>query len=157
MKLTVNVLKLGTPSKTGRIYTKEVIEEAIQKFNENKTKFGVLGQDGIGQAQPYINLGEISHKVENLRIEEDYVKADIEPLDTPYGKTLQTLLENTKLAMAPRMLLDIQEQKDSEGNTIINEDGNPKTYIASAEIISVDIVQNNQRAFEENTIEIGEN
>ena len=157
MELTVNVMKFDTPNKSGRIYPKFVMEEAIKKFNENKNKFGTFGEIGPTQASSFIELGKISHKVKDMWIDEDNLKCNIETLNTPNGNTLNALLESgAKLAIAPRMQVDIQEEKDEEGNTILNEDGKPKTYIKSANIISVDVIPNEYRTFEDNTIKIGE-
>lgn len=153
MEFTVNVMKFDTPNKAGRIYSKEVMEQAVKQFNENNNKFGILGTTGYDKADPTISLGEISHKIKDMRIEEDHLKCDIEVLNTPNGNTLNALLESgAKLAMAPRMNVDIQEEKDEEGNVILDENGKPKTYIKSAEIISVDVVPNEYRTFEDNTI-----
>lgn len=157
MELTVNVMKFDTPNKSGRIYPKNVMEEAIKQFNENKNKFGTFGEIEPTQASSFIELGKISHKVKDMWIDEDNLKCNIETLNTPNGNTLNALLESgAKLAIAPRMQVDIQEEKDEEGNTILNEDGKPKTYIKSANIISVDIIPNEYRTFEDNTIKIGE-
>jgi len=152
MELTVNVMKFDTPNKAGRIYSKEVMEKAVKQFNENNNKFGILGTSECSDPTT-ISLGEISHKVKNMRIEEDHLKCDIEVLNTPKGNTLNALLESgAKLAIAPRMNIDIQEEKDEEGNVILDENGKPKTYIADADIISVNVIPNEYRTFEDNTI-----
>lgn len=157
MELTVNVMKFDTPNKSGRIYPKFVMEEAIKQFNENKNKFGTFGEIGPTQASSFVELSKISHKVKDMWIDEDNLKCNIETLNTPNGNTLNALLESgAKLAIAPRMQVDIQEEKDEEGNTILNEDGKPKTYIKSANIISIDVIPNEYRTFEDNTIKIGE-
>ena len=150
MKVTAQIMKLNTPSKaSGRVYSKDIMEKAIKEFNEKSLKCGTLGE------MNHPDLTNISHKIENIRIDEDKVFGDIELLDTPNGITASALLESgVKLALAPKMNLDIQEEKDEEGNTILDENGQPKTYIASAEIISVDIIRDEQKAFEDNTIKV---
>ena len=156
MKYTVNVLNIDKPSVTGRVYTKKVIEEAVESFNKKDLKVGVLGESGIVPSHD-IRLADISHKVSDLRIEENHLKCEIEPYDTPNGVTLKALLEHTKLAVAPRMLVDIQEEKDEEGNVIVDENNQPKTFINSVEIISIDVIPSELKAFTENEIDVEKN
>lgn len=151
MKVTAQIMKFNTPSKSsGRVYSKDIMEKAIKEFNEKPLKCGTLGSE-----INHPDLTNISHKIENLRIDEDKVFGDIELLDTPNGITASALLESgIKLALAPKMNLKIEEEKDEEGNTILDENGQPKTYIANAEILSVDIIRDEQKAFEDNTIKV---
>lgn len=154
MEVKVQLMKIGTPSSsTGRIYSKEVIDEAIKKFNESEIKGGTLGQ--IGDLSHPVNMKDLSHVFENVRIEGDQVLADMKILNTPKGENVKALLEsNIKLAIAPRLLIDEQPKVDEEGNQVLDENGNPIMETKSIELLSCDIIQDNNKSFEGNTIKV---
>ena len=158
MEVKVQLMKLDTPSSNGRIYSKESIQEAIENFNNRKIKGGSLGlQPTNGLFEPELNIGELSHTFENVRIEDDKVLADMKILDTPQGQNVKALLESDiKLAMAPRLQIDEQQKVDEEGNPILDENGQPIIETKVFDLISCDIVQDNQKAFEGNTIIMGD-
>ena len=61
---------------------------------------------------------------------------------------------NIELAFAPRMAIDIQEEKDEEGNVILDENGQPKTYIADIKLESIDVIRDCEKSFDNANIEI---
>lgn len=155
MEVKAQIMKIGTPSATGRVYSREVMEEAIKKFNESQIKGGTLGQ--VGDLSHPVNLKDISHIFENVRIENDAVVADMKILNTPQGENVKTLLESDiKLALAPRLAIDEQQKVDENGNPVLDENGQPIMEVKSIELISCDIVQDSQKAFEGNTIKVEE-
>lgn len=85
------VVKADVANKNDRIYSKEVIEKVIKDFKElpPRAMMGCLGM----QSTTVIPFKEVSHIITDLRIENDCLVADIEILDTPQGKTLQTIME----------------------------------------------------------------
>lgn len=153
MEVKVQLMKVGTPSANGRVYSKEAMEEAIKNFNESSIKGGTLGQ--VGDLSHPVNMKDLSHVFENVRIEDDKVLADMKILDTPQGQNVQALLEsNVKLALAPRLAIDEQPKVDEEGNPVLDENGQPIMETKSIELISCDIIQDNQKSFEGNTIKV---
>ena len=118
------------------------------------TLAGTTVNSMIWSALP-VTLNEASHKIDELTIEGNELVGDISILDTPQGKNVQALLESDiKLAFAPRMAVDIQEEKDEEGNVILDENGKPKTYIADVKLESIDIIQDCEKSFDNANIEI---
>ena len=56
--------------------------------------------------------------------------------------------------MAPRLYIDEQQKVDEEGNPILDENGQPIMETKIVDLISFDIVQDSQKSFDGNTIEI---
>lgn len=144
--IKVNIMDLNTPSKaSGRVYSKEVMEQAINEFNAREIKGGILGE--VQHISQPLQLADISHKIEDMHIEENKVVATIDILDTVSGNNLKTLLESdVKLAMAPR--IEINEEE------VINENGTPIKQVTKVNILSVDCVLDKDKAFEDNTIKV---
>lgn len=154
MEVKVQLMKVGTPSVNGRVYSKEAMEEAIKNFNESQIKGGTLGQ--VGDLSHPVDLKDLSHVFENVHIEDDKVLADMKILDTPQGQNVKALLKsNIKLAIAPRLQIDEQQKVDEEGNPILDENGQPIMETKIVDLISFDIVQDKEKAFEGNTIIMG--
>lgn len=155
MEIKVQLMKVGVPSATGRIYSKDAMEDAINKFNESQIKGGTLGQ--VGDLSHPVDLRDLSHVFENVRIEDDKVVGDMKILDTPQGQNVKALLEsNIKLALAPRLQIDEQEKVDENGNPVLDENGKPIMEIKSIDLLSCDIIQDSQKSFEGNTIIMGD-
>lgn len=155
MEVEVQLMKLDTPSINGRVYSKETMEEVVKNFNESQIKGGTLGQ--VGDLSHPTDLKDLSHVFENVRIEDDKVMANMKILDTPQGKNVQALLESdVKLALAPRLMVDKQQKIDENGQPITDENGQPIMENKVVNLISCDIVLDNEKAFEGNTIKIGD-
>lgn len=157
MEVKVQLMKVDTPSATGRIYSKESIQEAIDNFNKREIKGGSLGLQDVNDLSHPTNLKDLSHVFENIRIEDDKVLADMKILDTPQGDNVKALLESdVKLALAPRLSIDEQPKLDENGNQVLDENGNPVMETKVVDLISFDIIQDNQKTFEGNTITMGD-
>lgn len=153
MKVEVQLMKLDTPSINGRVYSKETMEEVVKNFNESQIKGGTLGK--VEEMTHPIDLKDLSHVFENVRIEDDKVMATMNILDTPKGQNVKALLEsNVKLALAPRLMIDEQQKINEDGQPILDENGKPIIETKVVNLISCDIVLDKEKAFEGNTIEI---
>jgi hypothetical protein len=85
------ITKLGVPNKNGRIYPKEVMEKAIND-NEQLIKnkgFMVSVYDEHSDPSNTINLTKVAAFVNDCKIENDMVVADIELLNTPMGNYIK--------------------------------------------------------------------
>ena len=93
---------IDTPNKNNRIYTKEAFTEAINR----QDKKGVLyGQMGMPSDQIGVDLTKLSHRVTNIRLEEQgdgltYAIGTIEILNTPEGDKLEELIVGEKNALS---------------------------------------------------------
>lgn len=156
-KIKAKLMNFDTPNRNGRVYQSVKMNEAIKEYLENNSvHLGRLGDGNCpGDVNHPVTLFEASHKIDNLTVENNELMADITILDTPQGNNAQVLLEsNIKLAFAPRMSLDIQEEKDENGNVILDENGQPKTYINDIKLESIDIVRDSEKAFDNADIKI---
>ncbi|MFW6014979.1 MAG: hypothetical protein ACOCRK_00920 [bacterium] len=89
MKLKCKLMKADEPTANGRIYTKEALQKAINKFND-KEETKRLGTFGYYETE--LPLDKISHKINYLQLDYDgNIIADIEFLPTEGGKILSNL------------------------------------------------------------------
>ena len=102
-KFTTILTPLNQLNLNGRIYQdNDSLRECIKDFNEKPNKFGEIGHPDIGRFE--ISLNDVSHSIENVKIEDDKVIGDIEILETPRGKVLKELYDNGKIVFRPRSL-----------------------------------------------------
>ena len=129
MKFTAQILKFDEKSPaTGVVYRREEMEKIIEEFNKREVNYGQFAEGN----EPF-ETSKISNKVSNLRILGNGVFADIELVNSPNGVFCKNLIrQGKKLATAPRI------EVDENGNLI--------------DLISVDIIKDNRKAFEENTL-----
>jgi len=160
-KVKAKIMNFDTPNRNGRVYQSAKMNEAIQEYlKNNEIRLGRIsdGSNCPGDINHPVTFLEASHKIDELTIEGNELVGNISILDTPQGKNVQALLDsNVKLAFAPKMALDIQEEKDEEGNVILDENGKPKTYIADVILESIDVIQDSEKSFDNANIEIIDN
>lgn len=84
------ILMFGRPNTNNRTYTQEAAEHIVEKINSGN----MMGMLGFQETQMTVDLTKVSHRMENARIEGEYVIADAVVLDTPEGKTLRQLVES---------------------------------------------------------------
>lgn len=83
---TVKVIELNVPSnRTGRVYTEAVMQQAINMLPTDVTLFAACQKE----TSSYVKLDSITHLVENLRIENNWLVADIKELDTPLMRSFK--------------------------------------------------------------------
>lgn len=90
------VLKFDVKNLNDRIYTKENIIPQIEHFNSKAKNYPIFGQIGYPETfNATIDVHQMSHKVHELYIEDDYLMAKIEILSTKAGKLLNDFIDNT--------------------------------------------------------------
>lgn len=94
------VLEFGKPTRSGKIYSKECIESALEnpileeRLN-NKCFFGELRSGLSNKDEPIQTRGNlIAFNTENIYTEEDKLKVDIVILDTFAGNILTQVLKD---------------------------------------------------------------
>ena len=117
MKQTL--MKLDTLNKNGRIYTTESVNKAIQEANDKSEKGQLLGELGYGNVVD-IDLKNVSHKISELKIEDNSVVGEIEILDTPSGNKLKDILD--QVVFRPRGTGNINDKGEVENFKIISFD-----------------------------------
>jgi hypothetical protein len=85
------ILEIGVPNMNSRIYPRNVIDGMVESWT-GKSIFGMIGMPtGIGCTLP-IDMTQISHVVENLSVEDNWLVGDVKVLKTPQGAILDTNL-----------------------------------------------------------------
>ena len=87
------IVDLTIPAPSGRIYSKEAMENAIKEYNEKpKPKFGTF-EGELNHPNSYLDLTKVSHIINDVSIIDDKVVADIDILDNDNAKIVKQLLE----------------------------------------------------------------
>jgi hypothetical protein len=89
MKFTGTVLRLDSPTPSGRIYPKSVMEAAIKKFQEDIEQKKCVGYANNDTSMP-------SHLVTKLGVEGSDVHVDIKTLDTDQGRKMSEIISNNQ-------------------------------------------------------------
>ena len=119
-KFSSQVFECDKPNANKRIYPKHIIEQNIERLNESVQNRSLLGELE-SNSNTIIHFGNASHIVSEIRQEDNKFFVEIEVLDTPYGKILQSLIKNNvKFAIIPRGVGSATT--DAEGNTVIGYD-----------------------------------
>lgn len=110
--VTVNALDYTQPSVNGYVYTKEVLQEAIDKAQEKIDKGEMLcplDPAPFGEPVSPPTLTGASHRITSLALKEGKLQAELQVLDTPQGKTLQELLDIDAVEFKPIGLGTVSE------------------------------------------------
>lgn len=120
-----DLLPIDRPNRNNRIYSRSCVEKIVEDFNDKKNVvFGEIESPGSNLDGLGINLDRISHEVEDVFIEGDFLKARIKVLGTPMGKIAKTLhTEGVNLGFAMRGTGEVH----------------PSGYINEYNLITVDI------------------
>ena len=129
--VTCKVFDFNNPNRRLNI-PKETFQKALDEYLSSKNQ--KVGELNPSPEDTFINLFRISHKIEDMRIENDEVIADIQLLDTPNGKFAQKLIkQGDDLHFEPRMVGECIYETDESGNKKIVD-------VENLQIISIDIV-----------------
>ena len=80
-------------NKNGRIYTREVLTKAVDKFVNEQVITGRAVGELNHPAGPSINLDKVSHRITELKWDGNYVMGKALILDTPMGQIVKGLVE----------------------------------------------------------------
>lgn len=83
---TVKIQSVGVPNMNNRVYSEQTLRSAIESC-----KGSVFGHLGMVAGGP--ELARVSHRVDNLRIEDGFLVGDVIELDTPAGRALLDMEE----------------------------------------------------------------
>ena len=117
-------------NRNGRIYPREVMSSAINKYNRDQVAPGRAVGELNHPEGPTVNLDKVSHKIDNLVLEGNDVMGKATILNTPMGEVVKGLLDGgVKLGVSTRGMGSLQRSNDA---MIVKDD-----FILNA----VDIVQ----------------
>ena len=117
-------------NRNGRIYPLDVMESAIEKYNNTQVSKGRAVGELNHPEGPTVNLDKVSHKIESLNWSGNNVMGKATILATPMGEVVKGLLDGgVKLGVSTRGMGSLARSNDA---MIVKED-----FILNA----VDIVQ----------------
>jgi len=117
-------------NKNKRIYPKEVLQKATEKYIKEQVKTGRAVGELNHPDGPSINLDKVSHRITELKFEGNNVVGKALVLDTPMGSIVKGLVDGgVKLGVSSRGM-----------GTVENKNG--QTFVKNDFVLStVDIVQ----------------
>jgi len=104
--------KSDTLNQNGRIYPKNVLEREVRNYQKFIIENRALGELDHPDSS-VVNLKNVSHIVREAYLDGDVVYGQVEILDTPSGKILQSLVESgVKLGISSRGVGTTKKQGD---------------------------------------------
>lgn len=94
------ILRFNVVNSIHRIYTKDSISGALEKYQKVIDKNKSYGCIGFNRYGISIHVEDISHRVEKLYIEGEYLVAEIKVLMTRSGHLLNEILDSVVFRMA---------------------------------------------------------
>lgn len=91
--MIVEVEKLNTPNRNGRIYTTSLANKIVEEFEKLPSR-SCIGEPADTYRDSMIKFSDASHVVTKMWVEEDRLMAEVEFLSTPTGKVLQSVQES---------------------------------------------------------------
>ena len=99
-------------NRNGRIYEKDVLENAVNKYVTEQVKTGRAVGELNHPEGPTINLDKVSHKITELKWQGSDVVGKASILNTPMGKIVEGLLEGgVKLGVSSRGMGTLVQKK----------------------------------------------
>lgn len=98
-------------NRNGRVYSKDVMENAVNKYVEEQVSKGRAVGELNHPEGPTVNLDKVSHLITDLRFEGNNVIGKAKILDTPMGKIVQGLLDGgVQLGVSTRGMGSLEER-----------------------------------------------
>ena len=103
-----------TKNRNGRIYPREVMEKAVEKYNTEQ----VMTKRSVGELNhpegPTVNLDKVSHLITELKFEGSNVMGRASILNTPNGMIVKGLLDGgVQLGVSTRGMGSLARQGDA--------------------------------------------
>lgn len=138
-------MQADTKNRNGRIYPKKILEREVEKYIKEKVNTKQAMGELDHPPQTTINLERVSHLVESLKFEGNDVIGKAKILDTPCGRTVQSLLDGgVKLGVSSRGVGSLNEDTVADDYNLVCIDivGDPSALSAYVDGIyeSVDYI-----------------
>jgi len=139
-------IQCGVENRNGRIYVKDIMQAAVQKYvndrmaGEKLRSYGELGHPEDIQ----INLHRISHMVTELKWDGENVIGRAKLLDTEYGRIAKTIIEaDGQLGVSSRGVGSLNSPNSANPKIYedaINKHGANANIVTEFDLIAIDIV-----------------
>ena len=101
-------------NRNGRIYPREVMSSAINKYNRDQVAPGRAVGELNHPEGPTVNLDKVSHKIDNLVLEGNDVMGKATILNTPMGEVVKGLLDGgVKLGVSTRGMGSLEQRNNA--------------------------------------------
>lgn len=111
--------KAHTKNQNGRMYPRDVLEREVDNYKKVVRENRAMGELDHPEDST-VSLDKVSHIVREIYWEGDVVRGLVEILDTPKGKTLQSLLESgVRIGMSSR---GVGSTEQKEGYDMVADD-----------------------------------
>ena len=101
-------------NRNGRIYPREVMSSAINKYNRDQVAPGRAVGELNHPEGPTVNLDKVSHKIDNLVLEANDVMGKATILNTPMGEVVKGLLDGgVKLGVSTRGMGSLEQRNNA--------------------------------------------
>ena len=101
-------------NRNGRIYPREVMSSAINKYNRDQVAPGRAVGELNHPEGPTVNLDKVSHKIDNLVLEGNDVMGKATILNTPMGEVVKGLLDGgVKLCVSTRGMGSLEQRNNA--------------------------------------------
>ena len=102
-------------NKNGRIYEKDTMEKAVNKYIDEQVKTGRAVGELNHPEGPTVNLDKVSHKINSLHFQGNDVVGKASILKTPMGKIVEGLLDGgVKLGVSSRGMGSLVSKKGAQ-------------------------------------------
>jgi hypothetical protein len=108
--LAIPVIKIGSPNSVGNVYTQNSVKDIFENFDEKKgAMYGCLMKDDDTPSKN-LEIKNITHRVEALVLEDDFVVAVVKFLNTPQSKIAREMLDDGLAMMRPTISGFVDQQ-----------------------------------------------
>lgn len=121
MFITIDLeVKPDQMTKNGNIYPRDVLEEAITKFNQRSRSKGGVKHGYVNKNELHYK-GQPTHKVISIEMAGENIKAHLEILDTREGKRLQEAIRNGNVSYVPIIEVPLDQPVETPRGKKITE------------------------------------
>ena len=107
-------MQANQKNRNGRIYPKDVMVEAVNKYDTEQVSKGRAVGELNHPEGPTVNLDKVSHKIESLNWKGDDVVGKATILETPMGKIVKGLLDGgVSLGVSTRGMGSLKNGNDA--------------------------------------------
>ena len=107
-------MQAETKNRNGRIYPRDVMEQAVDRYNNEQVVKGRAVGELNHPEGPTVNLDKVSHKIESLNWQGNDVVGKATILSTPMGEIVKGLLDGgVNLGVSTRGMGSLQRTNDA--------------------------------------------
>jgi hypothetical protein len=100
--LAIPVIKIGSPNSVGNVYTLNSVKDIFENFDEKKERiYGSLMKNDDGIAAKTLALKDVTHYIDALVLEDDFVVAITKFMNTSQAKIAREMLDNGLAMLRP--------------------------------------------------------